>query len=363
MAAGNVNLFRQALGDFTKGIKQLQIQRSIQSANLAVQQIRESEAAEQEKNNQVRQIASNLSLDLLGSGAPVATAQFAQQTLAPETLTAFQTAQLGLQQQNLDARVAQAKSQVDLQKSLLELRGEQGIEQIEARGEQARETQQARFEVQAPERAAKRELLQEKRSLAQEKRIKGEIDKFDRRSDVKDLRTAKQSVTSVRNLLASAKDPKAAQFAAAELAKIGLVKASGESGRLSDQDLERAAGNPSAFRSAKRALVKIARGVPLDQDVAETRRLVDTLETALKLQEQRMASSFAKQRGPLTTGISSAELEDSLLVGLGAKDSTAEPGEGGRQFLSPIRQAPQAPPPTATSESRRQKFLTPFRRR
>jgi len=278
-----------ALNQFAGSMQRYAVSRALQNANVEVNAIRESEEEDAAKQEQIRQVAQNLSIKMMAGGASPRDIQVANQLFVPR---------------------------VD--------KFEQEKELIRLRAEEQRKTLGVKQDVAVPKEKSKRILRQ--------------LDIFNK--GISGLTKSMDSVASVRSLLTGAKDPSAAQFAASELAKIGLVKASGESGRLSDQDLERAAGNPSLFRRTKRFLTKIARGIPPTEDVDEMMRLVDIAEKGLKFAAERRAKAFARQRAKFV-GMSEEEFEAKITEGLttsgfGAKQEELGPGER-KAFHKPSR--------------------------
>lgn len=275
---------KEAFQSFTDGINAVSAQRAISQANEQVQIIRAQEEDAAQQRLQLQQVAANLGLEL------------GQAAAAPGDITAAQRSVL-----------ASAPPE--------EVRFKSAEEAILSAPEDSpiRDIAQDLIETKA---ATKREGKEELRTERNLKNIRAELNVFDRRSDVKILRESRQAVFGVRNLLKAARDPKAAQFAANELAKIGLVKASGESGRLSDQDIMRAAGNPSLFRKVKRFLAKGFTGTPTQKDIEEAEVLVGVLEDALVEAEKRKARTFAQQRSKFLPGIKPEDFADAVAAGI-----------------------------------------------
>lgn len=74
---------KDALSMFTEGAKQLQLSRSIQSANEQVQQIKTQEADGANQLAQIRQVANNLTMHMAGMGIPATTMGAVSGALAP----------------------------------------------------------------------------------------------------------------------------------------------------------------------------------------------------------------------------------------------------------------------------------------
>ena len=98
-----------------------------------------------------------------------------------------------------------------------------------------------------------------------------QVETFKKSVGVKALIEGITAVKSVRALLSTRTVP------GVELAAIGLVKAAGEEGRLSDQDLQRAGFVITAIDKATSFLKKIALGTPLNATIDEMNEFVDIL--------------------------------------------------------------------------------------
>lgn len=105
--------FFQALQMFERGVKQLQFSRTLSSANEAVQQIRMSEAKEEEKRTQLQQLAQQFVLSATAQGADTQAIQQASQSIAPPQDTTLQR-QLALEHFKSGLRQQEAKNKAML---------------------------------------------------------------------------------------------------------------------------------------------------------------------------------------------------------------------------------------------------------
>jgi hypothetical protein len=80
---GAFNNMLKSMQMFQQGVQSLVVSRALNQANQQVQDIREQEGAEAEKMNQIRQVAQNLTMNLLQTGAPVERIEAAQKALVP----------------------------------------------------------------------------------------------------------------------------------------------------------------------------------------------------------------------------------------------------------------------------------------
>lgn len=344
MAAGNVKLFLSALQQFSQGVKQLQVQRSITQANEAVQQIRQSELEEAQKTQAFRDISQDLSFDL-AQADPRFVGQ-AIRSLAPP-----QPTQLGLQQQAQEARLGFQEKQQEFQ-------AEQQTERLASQERAA----QARAEI-----SAERDVGRKSFKLQKERR--GTLSKSQKEFNAftKDIRKAQVQATNAIKLIDSGSP------LTASVVGVLMARASGEVGNLS-------ATEQAAFRGSQDVISRINRFLQLGTisqlPEGDKQALKEIAKLYLGTQNQ-LEREFATQ---LTNQVKSNELfaEDSLdnvisnVSGGRIKQfiepsQTAPPGttpQGRRRFLTPFRPAQpaaQPPPPVVDSEQRRRQFLVPRR--
>lgn len=272
--AGIQDVF-QAFQLFKEGVQSIAVQQAFNNANQQVQQIRNQQLEEAEQLEQIRGVAGNLTRQLISAGAPAAQIQLAQQSLLPPQPTEQELIQLrGAEQERVQRALIRERAQQERRTLLAEAPGKQG-----------------------------------------EKLIR-EIDKFDKRADIRALREAGESVDRLENLLDQAAGDETAANAAFELSKIGLVKLAGESGRLSDQDINRAGANPSAIRAASRAVKRFAVGKPTKADISDFKNMVNSMKQVIAISARKKARGFSNQRARVLPNINADQLNDALLEAL-----------------------------------------------
>jgi hypothetical protein len=143
--------------NFLQGnLAQLKANRTINQANEAVQQIKASEADEQQKAAQLRQLANGLVMDLSQYGTPAETVQMLSQNISPQRF--FQTPEQAIinpemsSPAQLDAAKGLLQQEHDLKREMAqgtEMRREKTqnrIDQRQARG-QIRDAQKQYFQA------------------------------------------------------------------------------------------------------------------------------------------------------------------------------------------------------------------------
>lgn len=340
MAAGNVRLFREALSDFTQGIRRLQVQRSIQNANQAVAEIRASEAEEQEKNDQLKQVARSLGLSVFSLTGNVSGAQFAQGAIAPQEVSLFQQSQLDLQQQR-----------IDLENRRLEM-GEQEFKEQSTRIDEAqkfkKESQRALFQQQKE----LVDLKNEQRGKKLQALKTGEINK---------IQSMDESFIELEDLGLQLQENRSF---ATPLQRIPGISGVREIVNPQFADFRAAVGK--SFQKFRKATTGAQASV---QELADLRRLQPTEDDTpaafqLKLKRSIEIGQKIRARFMDTLRRANRDVESFEETSINRDIETDKPvPQGRRRFLKPIQQAPQAPPPTNTSEKRRRRFLNPIRPR
>ena len=182
--ADNFQKLLTGLEVFSQGVRQLTVQRALSQANETVQQIRQSEAEDMEKTEAIRQVANNLTLDLLGQGVPVNRIQTAASAIAPGPSEFQQRSQLLEQQQAGQRELEQLRQQNILlrQQQEREFEQQQAERQREFRREervstQAFESREARRQRQFQEREGgkNRELKENLASQALQNKIQDNL--------------------------------------------------------------------------------------------------------------------------------------------------------------------------------------------
>jgi sulfite reductase alpha subunit-like flavoprotein len=285
--AGNQELF-QGMQMFQQGVASLVSQRSIAQANDAVDQIRNSEMQDAEKAAQIKQVAQNLSLRMVGLGMPAGQVEHMYNVLSPKPPTMANS---------LEASIYGTPDQT--QKALdYENRQQQNkLEQLRAANT---------FKI-------------EKGNV---KETKDALNTFRDKVAKKDL-DGLTEMQAIPELLASGNNLGYVQ------ALKTLIKKNDP--RISDQDFALASPNTDIANKMKRAYSQLVEDKPLTEDTTVVQQVADIIRSKAENAIKQKAQGYARTRAKMV-GMTPEELHDAILTeslpGYTPMDSTSPAGPG-----------------------------------
>lgn len=265
----------KAFAQFKQGVQELSFQRTLNQANEAVRQVRNSELNEQEKLNNLRRIAEQLTFTLAGQGVPATTIQQLSDHIAPETPKTLDQALLSpnevFRQAGMDAWKMKADAEA----------------QAFARHQAAIDARQARSFEQQEKMAGRRE----EKAISKEARATLNKTQSAYNSNIKELRSATHYARTGLSIVNSdgpaSKMIGAVQFMAA--------RASGSNSQLSDREREVLAGSQSLLDQFMQLTSTKARSQFIEKNKEIFRDLFKTYVDAASEMEREIAEQYTNQ--------------------------------------------------------------------
>lgn len=256
--AGNESLFK-AMELFSQGVKDVQLQRTLSSANEEVQKIRAAEMDEDQRAAELRNIAQNLTFNMASIGAPAAQIESVTQNLAPKPQllqTADQAILMGNKAQReagMQIKDQEFKQQQQLQKEKLDYQAEiAGIKN----------------------HAKQQELYKKEFDTFRDKVAKNELKGMDELSMVgEEIRKGNLGYVSGLRGLIKRNDP-----------------------RISDEDFRSHIPDKTLAKKASRAYSELVQGKPLTSDADAVMAMIETLKARTEARIKSKAQGFSRTR-------------------------------------------------------------------
>lgn len=272
MASEFLQDLQAGLSIFNQNVQQLTTQRAINAANEQVNAIRQSEASEEEKQQAFRNLAQDMTLRFMASGAPQSQIETFQNAFAPKP-TVIQTA-----------------------------------EQARIMGTTAQKAEGAK--IQQEERDFKRQLELEKTERALDVagiKAQGDIRKNVTKS-LKDFRTVAKSELDSLDTLAQMPDKVTNNLEYVTKLKT-FIKQSDP--RISESDYAVAVPNTALRLRVKRAYEALKNNKPLEADAEVLDALQATMQAKLKSRLDKKITGYSRAQAP-NIGIGANEFKDAL---------------------------------------------------
>lgn len=301
MADDLYTALKQLQGEF----QQLGMQRTLSGANEAVRNIRMSELKDEEKVNQLRSIAEQLTFNLAAQGTPASTIEALTGNLAPKQLTpqsAEQAVLFGTEEQRKRGQTIlddKAQKAIDLQNAKM-----QGMIQ-----------------------AAQLKNDQKQSKLDADRLIKLKTD-FNKDKIAEKANMSISSATDIENLLNS-NNPIADNAVPTYMARL-----SGEVGALSEADKKPFGASKDIIGRVEQALKQKATGQLSDQNRLYLAQLADVIKKSAKVKLKDRASVYSKQFGKIT-GADPNELSGILVPEDAPVQPVSGPSENTTQIAAP----------------------------
>lgn len=253
--------FMHAIGALKQSVQEVQTTRAIEGANQQVAQIRSMEGAEHEKNNQLRQVANNLTMHLSGLGANPQQIETVGKAVQPYD-PLYQT----VDQQLLN-----------------------GTPEEQKRAQQIKDRQYAQ-EMALLDKKTEASLASAgiRSNSKQNDKILSQIEKFAKTPQLGGkILDSLGELGSFRNMVNEGSYP------AMAMARKALVIMSGDK-RPSDLDVKAVAGNPSFSATVQRNFLRIYNGEAPEGDKKDLLELADAFEYAKTRQLETNIDKYSK---------------------------------------------------------------------
>lgn len=298
MANGIDDLFK-AINMFNDGLKSLQMGRVLNNANQAVESIRQSDLDAKQKRAELSNIANQLTFKLVGLGGSVGAAkELADTVQGPEQKQPFF--------QNADQAILYGMQTGDenATKAGLKLREIESNERIAA------------AKAQEETWIRRQDFLETNRDINRTQR-EGRADQdqvFKVLNDFRD-KTAKKNIealdalTGIEGIMNI--PPEERGQAALGILQRAVVKQTGDP-RISDQDADAIAPDPSIASKLKRNFRLLTQGKPLEKDFEEYGLMADMLKKANIRNLEQKAQGYVKSRKDYVRGVDANTLLEDI---------------------------------------------------
>ena len=329
MANGIDDLFK-AINMFNDGLKSLQMGRVLNNANQAVESIRQSDLDAKQKRAELSNIANQLTFKLVGLGGSVGAAkELADTVQGPEQKQPFF--------QNADQAILYGMQTGDenATKAGLKLREIESNERIAA------------AKAQEETWIRRQDFLETNRDINRTQR-EGRADQdqvFKVLNDFRD-KTAKKNIealdalTGIEGIMNI--PPEERGQAALGILQRAVVKQTGDP-RISDQDADAIAPDPSIASKLKRNFRLLTQGKPLEKDFEEYGLMADMLKKANIRNLEQKAQGYVKSRKDYVRGVDANTLLEDIYSEYNLDKSNINTTNSPINQLQNMGGSPQAP--------------------
>ncbi len=305
-----------SLNIFNQGVQQFATQRAIAQANDQVQSIRDSGLAEDEKQQQFRNLAQDMTMRFMSAGAPAAQIQQFQETFAPKP-PQIQTAEQGVLVGNEAQRTRGQKLIEDEKAFKRELEFEKSERALDIAGIKALGT----------EKKAVTQALKDFKTVA-----KNELDGLDSLAVVPD--NASNNLEYVTGLKA-------------------LIKRTDP--RISDADFKLATPNTDLQSRGQRIWDALINNKPLPQDQEAVQLLTEVLKKKTEARLEKKLEGYSRSASKQFTTTGQQEFKQSLSERWAPhmlNQSQAQVQQAGNQPATPNTIQPNVAPSTQVGPSK-----------
>ena len=283
----------KALDSFNSGLQSLQMSRVMDNANQTVAQIRSSDLDAKQKRNELNNLAQDLTFKLVGLGGSVGAAKELASTFQPPKEPMFQTADqaimYGMQAGDENALNAGLK--------IREIESNERIAAAKAQEEAwIRKTNYTQGFV--------NERTQNKNERADTDTVIKTMNDFRDKTAKKNIE-ALDALTGIEGIMNI--PPEERGQAALGILQRAVVKQTGDP-RISDQDADAIAPDPSIASKLKRNFRLLTQGKPLEKDFEEYGLMAEMLKKANIRNLEQKANGYVKARANYIRGVSADDL-------------------------------------------------------
>lgn len=329
------DLFK-ALNMFNDGMKSLQMGRVLDNANSTVEQIRNSDLDAKQKRAELKNVADQLTFKLVGLGGSVDAAKTLAGTIEPQgqplpqnEFQAYMLAQGDPEMMKALGTYQKDKAEAESKKRMAELDEWKAKFDI---GETARDINQDERQGRADQDAVLKTL-----NDFRDKTAKKNIEALD-------------ALTGIDGIMSIPEEERGQ--AALGILQRAVVKQTGDP-RISDQDADAIAPDPSIASRLKRNFRLLTQGKPLEKDFAEYGLMAEMLKKANLRNLEQKAQGYAKSRSQYVRGVTADSLLEDIYTeynidprGMSIKKAPVS-GYAPEQLNTPKEVAPQGNTPQA----------------
>lgn len=301
----------QAMNMFKQGVTEYATAQGINKAHDEVLQLKSQQLDEVKERQGLSSIANNLTMHLASIGAPLGQMQAAVGAVSPPAIKDAQ-----------DAYMQGLLAGPDKGAGLMKL-GQTG-QTYDAAPKKELANIEGQYKLAAARIGADALVGRNasKETTTNNKAARDEMNRFEGRADVKNLRQNLDAVGKIDTLLQD-NSPTGQQ-----LSKLALIRLAQGSGIISDQDAKLAEGDPSLAADVMRTVSRKVLGEPFKEDVKLYKRLSSGLMGAANDRLRQKATSFAKSRSKYLGGTTPNEFTTTLLNGIEATDTQSATSTG-----------------------------------